>query len=156
MTEILATTPDDPRAAPLLDGLRAEYRRTYGDDVAGDLDAYDAAEFQPPTGTLLVLVAGGETVAGGALRRWADGTGEIKRMWTAPAHRKRGHGRRILTALEDVARGYGYRSVRLETGSLQVAAIEFYRSAGYRQIPVYGRYAGHPRCVCFEKQLLPE
>jgi ribosomal protein S18 acetylase RimI-like enzyme len=156
MIEILATTPDDPRATPLLDALEAEYRRDYGESVAADLRGYDAAEFQPPTGTLLLVVAGGETLAGGALRRWADGIGEIKRMWTAPAHRQRGHGRRILIALERVAREYGYRSVRLETGSLQVAAIELYRSAGYRQIPVYGRYAEHPRCVCFQKRLSPE
>jgi ribosomal protein S18 acetylase RimI-like enzyme len=153
---MLATTPDDPRAAPLLEALEAEYRREYGEFVAADLEVYDAAQFQPPSGTLLLVVAGGQTLAGGALRRWADGIGEIKRMWTAPAHRRCGHGRRILNALERVASDYGYRSVRLETGSLQVAAIELYRSAGYRQIPVYGRYAAHPRCVCFEKQLSPE
>jgi putative acetyltransferase len=43
--------------------------------------------------------------------------------------------------------------VRLETGSLQAAAIELYRAAGYRRIPVYGRMAHDPRCVCFEKLL---
>jgi hypothetical protein len=73
-----------------------------------------------------VLVAGDETVARGALRRWADGVGEIKRMWTAPDHRRRGH------------------------GAMQTPAIE-HRSAGYRRIPVYGRYAADPRCLFFEK-----
>ena len=48
-------------------------------------------------------------------------------MWTAPAHRRRGHSRRILTAL--------------------------YRSAGYVEIADYGRLGGDPRAVSFEKRL---
>jgi putative acetyltransferase len=74
-------------------------------------------------------------------------------MWTAPAHRRRGHARRILEALEDVARGYGYRSVRLETGDLLHSAIALYTAAGYRRIPGYGRYGDDPRSVSFEKAL---
>jgi ribosomal protein S18 acetylase RimI-like enzyme len=153
MTPIFSATVDDPRVRPLLDALAAEYLSEYGASVAADIGAYDAAEFAPPTGAVLVAVAGGETVAGGALRRWADGIGEIKRMWTAPEHRRRGHAARILAALERRAAAYGYRSVRLETGSLQAAAIELYSAAGYRPIPVYGRFADDPRCVCFEKRL---
>lgn len=153
MTQILTATADDPRARPLLDGLEAEYLRDYGASVAADLGAYDDAEFAPPTGALLVAVAGGETVAGGALRRWADGIGEIKRMWTAPGHRRQGHGARVLAALERRAIAYGYRSLRLETGSLQAPAMKLYAAAGFRPIPVYGRYATDPRCRCFEKRL---
>jgi ribosomal protein S18 acetylase RimI-like enzyme len=153
MPELVTVPVRDPRVRPLLHALEAEYRSEYGDAVAADIDAYDAAEFAPPTGALLVAVAGGETVAGGALRRWADGVGEIKRMWTAPEHRRRGHAARILAALERRAVAYGYRAVRLETGSLQTAAIALYTAAGYRPIPAYGRMADDPRCRCFEKLL---
>jgi len=101
----------------------------------------------------LVVVEGDETVAGGALRRWADGIGEIKRMWTAPGHRRRGHARRVLAALEDAARGCGYRSVRLETGVRQREAIALYLDVGYDPIDNYGRYAESELCVSFEKRL---
>jgi ribosomal protein S18 acetylase RimI-like enzyme len=107
-------------------------------------------DFRPPTGALLVIVEGDETVASGALRRCGDGVGEITRVWTAPAHRRRGHARRILTALEDVARGYGYRCVQLETEDLSPAAIELCASAGYHGVAHDGASA---RCVCFEKRL---
>jgi ribosomal protein S18 acetylase RimI-like enzyme len=142
----------DPAAAPLLAALAAEYAR-YGVLTQGEFDAYDEAEFAPPAGALLLAVIDGETVAGGALRRLADGVGEIKRMWTAPAHRRRGHSRRILAALEATAAGYGYRTLRLETASGQAGAIALYRSAGYREIADYGRLAGDPRTVSFEKRL---
>jgi ribosomal protein S18 acetylase RimI-like enzyme len=149
---IVQAALSDPMTAPLLAALQEEYRQ-YGALVAGDFEAYDGAEFRPPTGALLLVVEGGETIAGGALRRWADGTGEIKRMWTAPAHRRQGHSRRVLAELERVAVGCGYRTVRLETATGQTSAIALYRSAGYREIPPYGRLAGHARCVCFEKPL---
>ena len=151
--DLVAAAIDDPRAQPLLRSLEAEYLRDYGPHVAADLGAYDATEFRPPRGALLLVVADGETVAGGALRGLGDGIGEIKRMWTAPEQRRRGHARRILTSLERIAAGVGYRTLRLETGSNQTAAIELYRAAGYRRITPYGRFADDVHCVCFGKRL---
>ena len=118
-----------------------------------DSGLHDPAEFRPPTGAMLLIVENDETLAAGALRRWADGIGEIKRMWTASAHRRRGHATQILDALEDAARSIGYRSVRLETADIQYDAISLFAAAGYRRIPGYGHYAGEPRCVSFEKAL---
>jgi polar amino acid transport system permease protein len=88
-------------------------------------------EHQPPTGTILRIVEGHQTVASGALRRGAGNSGEIMYLWTAAAHRRRGHARRILSALEDAARQYGYRSVRLVTGMYQAEAIALCLAAGY-------------------------
>jgi ribosomal protein S18 acetylase RimI-like enzyme len=153
MSEPRVVTPDDPSIAPLLAGLDAEYRALYGAAVEGELEQYAHAEFQPPAGAFLVVESDGNTIAGGALRRLADGIGEIKRMWTAPAHRGRGHARRVLGELEDLGWRYGYRALRLQTGDLQTAAIALYHSAGYRPIERYGRYRDEPRCLCFEKTL---
>ena len=80
---------------------------------------HDIDEFRPPTGALLLLVEG-----------WGDGVGEIKRIWTAPAHRHSGHGRRMLAALEDAARRCGYRSLRLETDAWRDGAIALCTAAG--------------------------
>lgn len=70
----------------------------------------------------------------------ADHTCEVKRMWTAAEHRRKGYASRVLTGLEDAARAAGYSTPLLETGPLQPEAIALYTARGYRQIPYYGRY----------------
>ena len=74
------------------------------------------AEFRPPAGAILLLVEEDETVAGGALRGWADGVGEIQHLWTAVAARgdralpRRGlrpdSRRRQLREADDFAAGF--------------------------------------------------
>jgi ribosomal protein S18 acetylase RimI-like enzyme len=122
MSRLRLVSPDSPVAAPLHAGLRR---------CGAGLDGYSPLEFLPPAGALVVLEEDGATVAGGALRRLGPGVGEIKRMWTAPAHRRRGHARRVLTALEEAAARRGYHTLRLEAGERMTAAIGLYRSAGY-------------------------
>jgi ribosomal protein S18 acetylase RimI-like enzyme len=153
MSVLRLVSPTQPAAAPLLAGLRAQYHDDYGPEVAAELDRYSPVEFLPPSGAFLIIEQAGITIAGGALRRLGAGVGEIKRMWTAPEHRGRGHARRILRELEAAATRRGYHTVRLETGDLQLAAVELYRSAGYREVDPYGPYKDHPRCRCFEKRL---
>lgn len=135
----------DPVVAPLLEGMAREYEVRYGE--IDEMTAVDAREFDPPSGTFLVLVEGGEVLAGGGLRRIADDTCEVKRMWTAAAHRRNGYATVVLSRLEDVAREVGYSTLLLETGPLQPEAIELYTARGYRRIPCYGRY---PDAVAFE------
>src|ERR687890_464331 len=101
-------------------GPAGGYAREHGDLLGNEFELYDAVEFRPPQGTFVLLRARGETLAGGALRRWADGTGEIKRMWTHPAHRGQGHGRRVLaTPVRDARRGWrgtAYARARPDAG----------------------------------------
>jgi GNAT superfamily N-acetyltransferase len=142
-----------PAAAPLLVGLRLEYTALYGPDGRAELDATSGYEFLPPAGAFLVLESDGVTLAGGALRRLEPGVGEIKRMWTAPDHRGRGHSRQILGALEAAAARRGYHTVRLQTGIPQRAAIGLYESSGYAPTAAWGRLADDPRILSFEKRL---
>ena len=99
-----------------------------------------AEEFEPPDGVFLVLVEDGVTVAGGALRRLSSDTCEVKRMWTSPAHRRKGYATAVLDELEQVARTRGYAVLRLETGPAQPEASSLYERRGYARIPTYGRY----------------
>jgi uncharacterized protein YndB with AHSA1/START domain len=110
----------------------------------------DDQEFEPPDGTFLVLLEDGATVAGGAIRRLSADTCEVKRMWTAPGHRRKGYASVVLDGLEDVARDRGYSYLRLETGPAQPEARSMYESRGYRRIPNYGRYE---QATAFEHQL---
>lgn len=152
--EILTLPLDDPAVEPLRSGLAAEYERLYGSN--DEMTAYDARDFDPPSGVFVVVCMDGRIVAGGGVRRWADGVGEIKRMWVAPDRRRQGLGLTILHALEDAGRRLGYRALRLETGEPQAAAIALYKAAGYTRITGYGRYAGMPLEVSFERRLNEE
>jgi GNAT superfamily N-acetyltransferase len=128
----------DPLAAPLLAGLTREYDVRYGE--TDEMASVDTTVFDPPDGTFLVLVDGDEVLAGGGLRRFADGVCEVKRMWTAPGHRRKGYAARVLDGLEDAARAAGYSTLLLETGPRQPEAIAFYTARGYHRIPYYGIY----------------
>lgn len=138
----------DPLVAPLLNGLTQEYDKRYGE--TDEMATVDPTEFDPPSGTFIVLLDGGEVLAGGGLRRVADDTCEVKRMWTAAGHRRKGYASQILTGLEDAAREAGYASLLLETGPNQPEAIAFYTARGYRRIPYYGRY---PEALAFQFDL---
>jgi putative acetyltransferase len=107
-----------------------------------------------PNFTFVIARIDGSAVGCGALRRLEPGIGEIKRMFVLPHFRRCGIARRILEALESVARELRYTSVWLETGIGQPEAIGLYKSAGYHEIAGFGEYAGNPFSVCFEKLLL--
>ncbi len=129
---------DDPMAAPLLAELAIEYSGRYGGSVGevhANLVNHPATDFTAPHGALLVVVEDGEPVAGGALRRYDEQTAELKRIWTAREHRRRGLATFVLTELEAEALRRGYHRIFLTTGSRQPEAVALYRSAGYTPLP---------------------
>lgn len=138
----------DPLVRPLLDGLEHEYRVRYG--VNDELSRTDEADFDPPGGGFIVFVADAVTVAGGGYRAHAAGVCEVKRMWTNPDYRRRGLATLVLDALEDAARGAGYRRLVLETGPRQPEAAAMYERRGYVRIARYGRY---PQALAFATEL---
>jgi GNAT superfamily N-acetyltransferase len=124
----------DPLVRPLLSELAVEYGSRYPElhrTGVSELDRYPAEEFAPPRGALLLLLADGEPVAGGAYRRYDRRTAELKRIWTHSAHRRRGLARRIVSALETSATRRGYARVYLTTGPRQPEARALYLAAGY-------------------------
>ncbi|MDF2846368.1 MAG: family N-acetyltransferase [Oerskovia sp.] len=67
----------DPLVRPLLDELAHEYASRYRslldeDDLRAEMEHYPAADFAAPHGDLVLLLADGEPVAGGAFRRRAE------------------------------------------------------------------------------------
>jgi len=151
MPHLRTADPHDPAARPVWDGLAEEYERTYGERIEGELSVRETADFRPPRGVLLLLTQGSETIAGGAIAPLADGIAEVKRMWTSPRHRRRGHARVILEALEREAAKLGYRTLRLQTGAMSRPALALYYAAGYDEARPFGRYENEPLAVAFEK-----
>ena len=147
--------PGDPRTQPLLEGLHLEYAERYGPEIgAEEMSHHPVDDFTAPTGVLLLLLEGGSPVGCGAIRRHDDATAELKRVWTAPAHRRRGISRRVLGELERLAAAAGYRRIYLTTGSRQPEAFALYRGSGYVPLPGTARvYPGGVYDVGFEKHL---
>jgi GNAT superfamily N-acetyltransferase len=80
-------------------------------------------------------------------------TVEVKRMFVRTEHRRKGHARRLLAALEDRARAQGFRRVLLETGLVQPEAIALYKSAGYAPVEGFGHYKDSPLSRSFARDL---
>ncbi|GAA2016102.1 NADPH-dependent FMN reductase [Nakamurella flavida] len=130
--EVLRVTADDPRARPLLTDLVVEYGTRYGRPSANtQLTEVPISDFVPPHGTFLLLQENGEIVAGGALRRYDERTAEVKRVWTAARHRRRGLAVRVMAELEVAAASLGYDRVHLTTGPRQPEARALYLATGY-------------------------
>lgn len=141
--EIRRVRGDDPAARELVAALEAELGERYGPMTPDRTSTVSGDEMAPPGGVYVVVVEDGRAVAGGGVRRLSDGVAEVKRMYVVPELRGRGHGRRLLDALEQAAAELGYTRARLDTAEPQAVALAMYRSAGYREIPDYNgnRYA---------------
>jgi GNAT superfamily N-acetyltransferase len=141
---------DSPLARVLVAEVQQEYTERYG---SGDQARVEAADFTPPHGVFLVARAGTEVVGCVGLRRHGPTDVELKRLYVRAGHRRRGHARHILRAVEERARALGYARVVLETGTEQPEAIALYASEGYALIPGFGHYAGSPLSRSFGKDL---
>jgi WS/DGAT/MGAT family acyltransferase len=148
--ELDAVAFDSDLAAVLVAEVQDEYVRRYG---GHDETPVDPAEFAAPNGTFLVARVGPTAIGCAGLRRHGDGVVEVKRMFVRPEHRRRGHARRLLAALEATARAQGDRRVVLETGLAQPEAIALYASAGYLPIEGFGHYKDAPLSRSFAKDL---
>ncbi len=138
--DFVAVRQSHPLAGPLLAELAIEYTAGYGgaaEQKHSELRAYPAEEFESPAGALIVATLNGVPVAGGAFRRHDTETAELKRIWTASGHRRRGYGGLVVAELERIALQRGYTRVYLTTGWRQPEAVALYLAAGYT--PLFDR-----------------
>lgn len=139
--EIIDTTPLDPIARPLLDALQIEYATRYREfrpdsatSASEEMVRYPAELFAPPEGAFLVIVRDGETIGGGAFKRYDASTAELKRIWTHASQRRQGLARLVVQELEARALRQGYRRVYLTTGFRQPEAAGLYVDTGYESL----------------------
>ena len=152
---ITQVDPTEAVALELIRDLSAELAGRYPDSHGGDgAGAFKPADVQVARAAFVIAWLGDEAVGCGALRPMDEAdTVEVKRMYVRPEARGQGVSRRILAALEDLAREFGYSKARLETGTRNPEALSLYESSGYQRIPCYGIYVHEPLSRCFEKQL---
>lgn len=102
---------------------------------------------------VVVAYEDGLAVGCGALRGFAEGTAEVKRMFVRLENRSRGIAGKILNELESWARELNFDACVLETGYKQPEAIALYTRAGYKVIPNYGHYINVENSVCMRKKI---
>lgn len=95
----------------------------------------------------------GRALGMAALVDRGDSTGELKRLFVDEAGRGQGVATSVMDALEAAARAQGIRTLQLETGPKQLAAIALYERRGYAHIENFGPYVGDEFSVCMEKPL---
>jgi GNAT superfamily N-acetyltransferase len=106
-------------------------------DVEAAVEETMAKMFQQPGSHVVLAYEGTEPVGMGCLRVIGDEMGEIKRMYTRPAFRRKGIATAVLESLLQEARSMGHTRIRLDTAKFLKPAQSFYRSFGFREIPEY-------------------
>jgi GNAT superfamily N-acetyltransferase len=147
----------DPESQALVADVQAEYTVLYG---SPDDTPLEEGILDPPRGAFFLAYVDGVPLAMGGWRLRSDvhpwglaQAAEIKRMYVAPAARRRGLARAVLAHLEGTAREAGADVMVLETGTAQPEAIAMYVAEGYSPIEKFGHYVWSPRQRCFGKPL---
>ena len=142
--------PDQPDVIRLIEALDAYANALYPPESNHLLDI---AALSDPAVAFLVVRDRSEAVGCGAVLRDPRGFGEVKRMYVRPDQRGRGIGRRVLAAIEAIARDSRLPLLRLETGIHNTEALALYRRAGFAECTAFGDYAPDPLSVFMEKRV---
>ena len=94
-------------------------------------------DYAPPLGRLFLAHMEGPPVGCVALRRFAEGVCEMKRLYVRPESRRRGIGKALTEKVIERARDTGYERMRLDTIDTMITAIAMYRSFGFVEIEPY-------------------
>jgi putative acetyltransferase len=147
--------PEDPRQSDVQallgqsdDYLQALYPAESNHLVSADVLATQRAVF-------LAARRNGKLLGSIAFLIIAPGHAEMKRMFVRAEVRGIGLGRRLLNALEEIARHRRITRISLETGIKQSEAIGLYRASGYQDCPPFGDYKDDPLSLFMTKSLLP-
>ncbi len=112
-------SPDEAVIQPVLEGLHR-----FGVEAIGGTE---------PRKLAVLLTGAGQTV-GGATGQEVRGLFYLSHLWVAADERSRGHGSRLLAAIEAEAFALGCAEVRLDT--MNAKSVPFYGRHGYE---VYAR-----------------
>jgi ribosomal protein S18 acetylase RimI-like enzyme len=131
-------------SADEIETARALFRE-YADGLGVDLSFQRFDEelatlpggYAPPDGRLLLAWDDAKAVGCVALRRFAEGVGEMKRLYARPERRGTGLGRALAEAVIAEARTAGYTTLRLDTLPTMTTAQQLYRALGFREIAAY-------------------
>ena len=125
-----------------------EVKKLFGDyasslEISLDFQDFDQelahlpGDYSPPDGSILIASWEGEVAGCVALRKFANGICEMKRLYTKPQFRTLGIGRALCEAIIVKARRIGYERMRLDTLPSMETARGLYASLGFKEIEPY-------------------
>ena len=150
--QVVRRPPGSPVARAMAAALWAEIQARYGFQAP---DPFDPSDFVGTGSGFWVALLDEVPVGSIALARPHGPVAELHVMYVAPAHRRTGASRALLTALEEHAAATGTATLRLRAGDPQPEALAFYAAVGFRPTEPFGRWVGDPTARCFEKALGP-
>jgi GNAT superfamily N-acetyltransferase len=102
-------------------------------------------------GIFLAMFRDKTMICTGAIRKLDNEVCELKRLWLLHEYHGQGLGYRMVHELLSIARGMGYKRMRLQTDPVaQRRALDFYRQIGFYAIPSYGERTDD---ICMEMVL---
>lgn len=150
---LIATTEEDFETGKI---LFTEYAASLGVDLSfqnfeTELNTINK-QYSKPAGGLLLAFINGVAAACAGVRKLAEETAELKRMYVKPGYRGYRLGAGLLQRSLELAKELGYEKIRLDTLQNMTRAKELYTSFGFYEIPSY-RFNPLEGTVYMEKQL---
>lgn len=94
-------------------------------------------QYGPPEGALILASRDGEVIGCVAVRKFAEGEAELKRMFVLPGHRGLKLGENLLLRALQAAKDLGYQKLKLDTLPTMISAIRLYEAHGFKKIAPY-------------------
>lgn len=127
IVDLFVTVNRELAPAELVEDFEAYIELSLKEEIRPFLDYYD-----PSVGNgLWVVLVDGEIAGMYGLERVGVDEVELRRMYVAPAHRRKGLARKMLQHAEEMAGLLGYTRMVLSTSEIQEAALELYRAEGF-------------------------
>jgi putative acetyltransferase len=117
--------------------LFREYAASLGRDLSFQDFERELTELPDFYRVILLADVAGKVVGCAAVREFAPGVAELKRLYVRPAARGHGLGRALSVEAIERARADGFRSIRLDTLPEMRAATALYLGLGFREIEPY-------------------
>jgi putative acetyltransferase len=145
---ITSVSPGSDEAQRLIRELDTEIASLY---PGTPIDGIDVTEFESSGGYFVIARQADQPLGCGGFRRLDERCVEIKRLFVRANARRLGIARQILRHLEAEIQRRGFRTMVLETGCHNAAAIALYEAEGYSPIPAFLGYVGISISRCYAK-----
>lgn len=152
MFRIVPADLDDPRVIAM---LRRHVTRARAETAPDSAHALDLSALKSPDVCVWTLWDANALVGIGALKRLSPDHGEVKSMYTAETHRRKGAGRALVEHLIASARAGGLTRLSLETGSWPYfgPARTLYAACGFAPCRPFADYRLDPNSVFMTLEL---
>jgi putative acetyltransferase len=94
-------------------------------------------QYSEPTGCIILCYENEKSIGCVALRKFAEGICEMKRLYLRKEARGKGVGRILAEGIVEKAKEFGYKKMQLDTIETMKEAISLYKSMGFKEISSY-------------------